>query len=189
MTALRSVAPNGMSRDVAKQTNIDLQSVRMHTHTHAHTQTGKIHKTLPHEASNFSPPSKWMSSHCNISHPCFFAQLNLLIHFACKPICLSSRSQTVPCPHCSLFSCTVYFSLSFALLSLNDEAISRAFAPWEIEGISVHTSIPPPLPPFLQSLPPVYLFLFRPPYFQTVLTSEKPGLKCALTRMDTNAYA
>ena len=129
--------------------------------THSHTQAGKTHKTLPHEASKFSPPSKWMSSHCNISHPCFFAQLNLLIHFACKPICLSSRSQTVSCPHCSLFFCTVYFSLSFALLSLNDGAISRAFAPWEIEGISVHTSIPPSLPPslppFLQSLPPVYL--------------------------------
>lgn len=177
MTALRSVAPNGMSRDVAKQTNIDLQSVRMHTHTHR--QSGKIHKTLPHEASKFSPPSKWMSSHCNISHPCFFAQLNLLIHFACKPICLSSRSQTVSCPHCSLFFCTVYFSLSLALLSLNDGAISRAFAPWEIEGISVHTSIPPPPPP--SSFPAVPssrlpLPLSCPPYFKTVLTSEKPGL-------------
>lgn len=119
-----------------------------YAHTHTHTQTRKIHKTLPHEASKFNPPppSKWMSSHCNISHPCFFAQLNLLIHFASKPICLSSRSQTVPCPHCSLFSCTVYFSLSCALLSLNDEAISRASAPWEIEGISVHTSVPPPPP-------------------------------------------
>ena len=42
LTALRSVAPNGMSGDVAKQTNIDLQSVRLHahtlTHTHTHTQ-------------------------------------------------------------------------------------------------------------------------------------------------------
>lgn len=39
LTALRSVAPNGMSRDVAKQTNIDLQSVRMHTRTQAHAHT------------------------------------------------------------------------------------------------------------------------------------------------------
>lgn len=42
LTALRSVAPNGMSGDVAKQTNIDLQSVHMHTRTHTHTFTHRL---------------------------------------------------------------------------------------------------------------------------------------------------
>lgn len=140
-----------------------------------------------------TPPKKWMSSHCNISHPCFLAQLNLLIHFASKPICLSSRSQTVPCPHCSLFSCTVYFSLSSALLSLNDEAISRAFCPLGDRGhLSPHirpssfSSSSCFLLSCMQSLPLIYLVLSHRLYFQTVLTSEEPGLKCAPTQMDTN---
>lgn len=147
MTALQSVAPNGMSRDVAKQTNIDLHSNRIHTRARTHTHTEKHTQDTYH----VKPLNSAKMDELTLQHQSllFFAQLNLLIHFACKPICLSSRSQTVSCPHCSAFSCTVYFSPFFALLSLNDKAISRAFAPWEIEGISVHTFIPP----FLKSLP------------------------------------
>lgn len=126
------------------------------THIRAHTH--KIHKTLPHEDSKFCPPSKWMSSHCKIHHP-FFAQLNLLIQFDCKPVCLSSRSQTVSCPHCSLFFCTVYFSLSFALLSLNYGTISRDLPPGRSRASQ--STVPPPPPSFpavpSSSQPPVLL--------------------------------
>lgn len=121
-----------------------------------------------------------MSSHCNISQPCFFTQLNLLIHFASKPICLSSRSQTVLCPRCSLFSCSVYFPPSPLLYFLwTTEPFPELFAPREIEGISVHISVPPPPPPsLLPSAPLLYLSLhLLPRRFTTVLKSGEKGFK------------
>lgn len=101
----------------------------------------------------------------------FVTQLNLLIHFACKPICLSSRSQTVSCPLTVPCPLLLFVSVSLLCLSfsLNDKAISRAPAPGEIEGISVHTFIPPPPP-----LPP------SPPSFSPTVASYPPSLSLQL---------
>lgn len=80
-----------------------------------------------------------------------FCQLNLLIHLACKPICLSSRSPTVW--FLQPFPLLLYRLFLPASLSLSDKAIfSRASAQREMEGIWVHTSIPRPPPSLLFSL-------------------------------------
>lgn len=120
-----------------------------------------------------------MSSHCNISHPCFFTQLNLLIHFASKPICLSSRSQTVPCPHCSLFSCPVYFSLSLRCFTFSEQQSRfQSFCPLGDRGhLSPHLC--PSSSSFLQSLPPHLPRSLLSSLLSNCLDVREPDLTCA----------